>query len=188
MIFSSWILFAILAAFVSAIMSLATEYFKIQALHLMFWVRAFSFFLLSILPFILPWPTEPLYYVFVVLASVIFAFVDLYIFGLIAKSGAGIVTRLQPLQVVGTFIIWTAITPGLAVSYIESPLRACGIAGALAMGAYFTIRLRHCEISWSSLKIMALPIIMASIAIVFSKTAMGYAGDLHSGVYYYPYV
>lgn len=188
MIPGSWVGVSILMALFAALIHLISQYFKVQAIHLLFWLRTVSVMCAIPILFLVTPPAALAYYIHVIIASVMYAYVDVLVIGLAAKSGAGIVTRLKPLGVVVTFILWTVITPELMTSYVEDPVQFIGISASIMIGIYFTLRLRDCPFSWSALKIMALPILLSGIAVMFSKAAMNNAGNLHSGVYYYPLV
>ena len=183
-----WAVAALITALLIAAFQLLSQYFKLQALPYLFWARCCAVILTFPVLFLLPIPQSPKYYIYTLLSSVIFAYVDLFSIGLAAKIGAGVVSRLTPLGVIVTFVLWTAITPSLFNEYLSTPIQSIGIMAAISLGVYFTMRLKKCDVSWSTLKIMSTPILLAGLAIVFSKTAMNNAGNLHSGVFYYPFI
>jgi hypothetical protein len=184
MMIPAWVWFAILTMAAQSAMALVNEHFKVRALHMLWWMRLAA--VVALLPFVpfYTMPSDPIYYVYVIAGAVIFCWFDLVYFGMTAKSGAGVVTRIGPLVVAGTFVLWTAITPSLAVQYIETPLRTLGIVAALAGSVFFALRLKQCAISWSTLKTMAPYMALACVGMVLGKLAMQRAAP-PEGVFYY---
>lgn len=179
-----WVWFALLTMAAQTGMAMINEYFKVRALHMLWWMRLIA--IIALLPFMHFYapPADPWFYIYVALGAVIFCWFDLVYFGLTAKSGAGVVTRIGPLVVAGTFVLWTVITPSLVAGYIESPLRTAGIVVALAGSVFFSIRMRDCPVSWDALKIMAPYLALASVGMCLGKLAMQHAAP-PEGVFYY---
>ncbi len=94
------------------------------------------------------------------------------------------VTRFEGLVVGITFLMWLVIDPALVVHYTHEPIRAGGILLSLVGSIYFALKLRHCEISYSTLRGMLPALVLAGLGIVFGKLAMVHS-DYHSGVWYY---
>ena len=184
MIIPIWVLFALITMLAQTGMALINEYFKVRALHMLWWMRLTA--VVALLPFMHFYtaPTDPWFYIYVAGGAVIFCWFDLVYFGMTAKSGAGVVSRIGPLAVAGTFVMWTAITPSLVSDYIESPLRTAGIIAALAGSVFFSVRLKNCPVSWDALKIMAPHLFLASIGMCLGKLAMQHAAP-PEGVFYY---
>lgn len=184
MIIPVWVLFALLTMLAQTGVALTNEYFKVRALHMLWWMRLIT--IVALLPFMhfYALPADPWFYIYVAAGAVIFCYFDLIYFGLTAKSGAGVVTRIGPLVVAGTFVMWTVITPSLMTDYIETPLRTAGIIAALTGSVFFSTRLKNCPVSWSALKIMAPYLFLASIGMCLGKLAMQHAAP-PEGVFYY---
>lgn len=182
-----WIIFAIISALAGAGISLSSEYFNVRSLHFSFWMRFFA--MLAILPFVLfiDWPEDPLYYVFVLITACIFAYFDLIYFGMAARSGAGVITRIDPFIVMVTFVLWCVFSPVTVAEYIHQPVRAAGIVASLAGSVYFGLRLRKCEVSTEVLRRMALPILLGALGIILAKMAMQRSG-YHAGVLCYGFL
>lgn len=179
-----WVWFALLTMAAQTGVAMTNEYFKVRALHMLWWMRLIAVAaLLPFMHFFMP-PGDPWFYIYVALGAVIFCWFDLVYFGLTARSGAGVVTRIGPLVVAGTFALWTAITPSLVSHYMDSPIRTAGIAAALAGSVFFSLRLRHCPVSWDALKTMAPYLVLASVGMCLGKLAMQHAAS-PEGVFYY---
>ena len=183
----AWVLLALLSMAAQTGMALTNEYFKVRALHMLWWMRLIA--IIALLPFMHFYtpPADPWFYIYVAVGAVIFCYFDLVYFGLTAKSGAGVVTRIGPLVTAGTFVLWTAITPSLVADYMTTPLRTAGIVASLAGSVFFSMRLKNCPVSWGALKIMAPYMLLASIGICFGKLAMQHAAP-HEGVFYYTFL
>lgn len=179
-----WILLAIIAAASLAGFFLVNEIFRVRSLHLLFWMRLIAF--AACLPFlsVFPLPTDPAFYLLMLASAAIFASSDVAAIGMSGKNGAGSVSRIEPLTVGTTFILWCAISPQTLGDYAASPLRALGIAGSLAGCLYFALRLRHCEISRETLRVMTPFILSAAVGITIGKTAMNHVPP-PAGVYFY---
>lgn len=183
----TWVLYAVIAAITAAAIKIVSERVKIKAIHLMVWLRIFA--VLMLFPFILflPAPSDPLFYLLVAVTAFIFVYSDLHAFGLAAKNGAGVVSRIEPLITVVVFFLWTAITPSLLSVYIESPLRTLGIFGALGGATYFALRLRRCAVSLETLRYMWKPLLVSAVGTVIAKTAIDLVDPL-SGAFYYTWM
>lgn len=182
-----WVVLAFLVAAAQAGTVLVNEYFKVRPIHLLWWMRLVSFLALIPVLYLFPWPQDKLYILYVFLGALIFAWVDLYIIGLAANSGAGVVTRLEPLIVIAAFLLWTAITPALALDYMRTPVRTAGIVAALTGCVFFALRLKHCEITRRALKTMAPVILLSAVGIALGKMAMNRLPP-PDGVYYYAFL
>ncbi len=180
----SWIFFALVAAVSQAALPLMNEYFQVRSIYLMFWMRALVLIAISPLIFVFTPPEDPLFYLFVFMSGCIFAYFDLVYIGLGASKGAGAVTRIEPLSVGATFLMWLMFAPALLGEYMSSPLRSGAILLAFAGSIYFGLRLRHCEISRDTLRQMALPIVLGALGIILGKLAMDHS-EVGSGVAYY---
>lgn len=183
----SWILFAILSSFLHALMPLAHEFFQQKSINTLFWMRATAIILLTPFVFLIPIPKDLYFFIFGGIASFLFAWSDVYKFGMSGKNGAGVVSRIAPLSSGLTFVIWTLITPSLLISYINEPARFMGIIISIIFAIYFALKLKKCAISYETLKIIAPAIIMSSLGIILSKTAMNHTSDMLPAIFYYAY-
>ena len=182
-----WIALSFLASFSRAASRLSNQYFKLPGLHLVLWIKLFITFLLLPVVLFISWPTEPLFYVFLLLQAPLVVFQDKKTFDLTATHGGGVVTRIEPLSAVLLFIVWLLITPSLLQENLESPIRFLFIAVTIALMAFFTMRMRKCEINVTVLKEM-LPIILTTTCVsVLGKLSIDHA-EFDSGVFVYVFV
>lgn len=183
----AWAVFALASAFLRSGSALIGEFSRVSSLHLMFWMRVVGFLLLLPVVFLVEWPGNPYYYLCVIATGFIFAFYDVLVFSLTARHGAGVVTRLEPLMVWGVFFLWVLVTPSLLLDYIQNPVRGGGVLLSILACVYFSLRLKKCTISMDALKILWPYILMASVGLVLSKTAMNLS-PFHSGILFYGFI
>lgn len=179
-----WIILAFSMAAATAVQVMVAEFSGQKPIHVLFWVRLFS--VIGISPFVLYFglPSDPWFYAAVAVNIAIFAYADIVWFGTAASYGAGIVTRVKPLAVWGTFVIWTMANPALLMAYIDAPLRSLIIIGALMICVYFALRLKQCPLSWDVIRKVFHLIVLSAIGMCFNKFAMDHS-PAHSGVYAY---
>jgi len=104
--------------------------------------------------------------------------------GLTAKSGAGVVTRIMPLIVAMIFIIWLPFSPQLVVEYLDKPFRALGIITAIGGSIFFAIQMRHCPISFDTLKKLMPALILWSLATALGKMGVARVQGPDNILYY----
>lgn len=180
----SWIALALVAAASLAGFFLVNEIFRVRSLHLLLWMRSIVFVVCLPFLFVFPLPDNPVFYLLMLCSAAIFSASDVAAIGMSGKNGAGSVSRIEPLTVGTTFILWCAISPQTLGDYAASPLRALGIIASLLGCLYFALRLRHCEISRETLRVMTPFILSGAIGITIGKTAMSLVPP-PAGVYYY---
>ena len=182
--FPFWVILAFIVALAQAGLVLTNERFQVRPIHLLWWMRLISALALAPAAWFVPWPTDGHYYLYVALSGLVFAYTDLYVIGLAARSGAGVVTRLEPLIVGATFLLWTAMMPSLAMKYLHEPIHTVGIVLALLGGTFFALRLRHCVVSRAALRTFMPVIVLSAIGIVFGKLAMNHTTPKEGAFYY----
>ncbi|MAI61260.1 MAG: hypothetical protein CBB87_02075 [Micavibrio sp. TMED27] len=182
----SWIGFAFMLSVFSIITPLTAEYFPGRMMRLLFLMRVFAclfllpfFFILDLAP-----PSDPIFYICTISATLLFVYSDLVFFGLVAKSGAGVISRIEPLSAWFLFFGWTLVSPALLMNYISNPFQLTGLIFSLSLCVYFALRLKNCDVSWSALKRFAPILFVIVVATTLSKTAMNHS-PLYSGVFYY---
>lgn len=183
---SGWVVFAFISALSLSASLLTAEHFKARSLKLLFWMRFLALLVLAPMTFFVAPPADPIFYVLLFFNSLFFAYSDVMMFGLSARYGAGIVSRIDPLSVASTFILWTAFVPSLLESYLGSPFRSAGIILSLAGCVVFSMMMRRCDISRNAL-IRMLPAILAIAAgVILGKEAIQ-RGELFNTVFYYAF-
>ncbi len=180
----SWIFFALIAAITLSFSPLIGEYFKVRSLYLLFWMRLFCALVMLPVAMIVPAPDNLLFYLYVMASAVCFGYADVIFIGLAGRIGAGPVSRIEPLSVGVTFLLWLVVSPTLAVSYVEQPVRGAAIMLSLAGSLYFASRLRYCTVSRAALVEMMPVVISASIGVIMAKLAMDASAPLAGVVWY----
>lgn len=167
-----WIVFAAVAAASLAGFFLVNEIFRVGAIHLAWWMRGIVF--AFCLPFlsVFAWPDDPVFYLLMFCSAAIFSTSDIAALGMSGKNGAGSVSRIEPLTVGSTFVLWCALTPQMVFQYLNEPLRALGIIATLLGCLYFALRLRRCEINRETLRVLSPFILSGAVGIVLGKMAM----------------
>ncbi|NBX66334.1 MAG: hypothetical protein EBQ96_04990 [Proteobacteria bacterium] len=173
----TWVSLALISAVGTAAIALVSEYQKHPTVARLFWLRFWSFVAFLPISLSVEWPQDPVFYACIFSLSVLICGSDALYYGSAKDHGAGVTTRIEPLSVLMTFVIWVAITPAQMADYLFKPLISCGIVLCFAMAGYFALRLRRCEVSFSVMKkLMPVIFIMAFVSIL-GKTAMDRGGD-----------
>lgn len=184
-ILSSWVIMAFFASLFNAAWRLVSEYFKVDNKALIFWRGAFPALYASPILFFIPWPKDPLFYVFVISVACIVTFTDVILFDITKKYGAGVPSRLQPLGILLSFIAWFLIDTNQIDLYLEKPVITVGIITSLLMIVFTTTRLRRCTIS-KEVFIQMVPVIIAtSAAGILIKMGLAHAESSNQAVGYY---
>lgn len=170
-----WVIFALGAAFTAALMPLLQEHHKVDGLVLAFWVKAVS--VIIALPLALYWglPEQPMFYVLIAVTGVMYSISDVIYYRAAAEVGAGVLTRLLPASVIGTFFLWFIVDPSLLDKYASQPLVSLGILASLLLAAYFAMQLKKCEVSLKAVRIIWPLLAAAAIGPLFAKPALSMA-------------
>lgn len=170
-----WVLFGLGAAFMAAIMPLLQERYKVDSFALACWVKVVT--VSAALPFVLWWglPTQPLFYVLVAGTAVLYSISDVIYFRAAATVGAGVLTRLLPVTVIGTFFLWFLVQPSLLHSYLAAPWVSGGIVLVLCFAVYCAMHLKQCTVTMQALRIIWPLLLVAVIGPLLAKPALGMA-------------
>jgi hypothetical protein len=182
-----WAVFAVLSAFFGAGFFLVNQYMRQPGHVLVFWMRVLVVLFLSpFMPQILL-PADPVFYVTVFLTVLAGTFADIRSFNVSAQYGGGVVSRVQPVTVIGSFFIWFFFNPALLSEYAAHPRNTAGILLALAGCVFFAMRLNRCEVTRGALRAMLPALLGYTCSTVLNKFAMG-RGQLEGVVFGYMYV
>lgn len=180
-----WVSLALLATAGGAAMTLAAEYYKAPTVARLFWVRIFSFAAAVPFAFFIDWPDARLFYVCAVSIACLACASDILYFTAARDHGAGPTSRIEPLSVLLTFILWTALMPSQLQAYLAQPLVATGICACLVFAFYCAMHLRHSAIALATLKkLIPVAVIMAVINLL-AKTGMDAGGHPFDAVMAY---
>jgi hypothetical protein len=179
-----WIIPALIAAFAQAASPLICERFSVQPMVALWWMRLVG--ILGILPFALatPAPQNPIFYILILIGAVIFSYSDIIRTNVAAKNGAGIVTRLDPLSVALTFVLWTGLNPKQLHDYLMHPMQFLGMSLSLMGTVYFALRLGKCKINRTAINTLIPQLLLSAIGIILGKYAMNLTNPQSGAVYY----
>lgn len=129
-------------------------------------------------------PSNPMFYLFTALASIIWCFNDLIYFEAVKNHGAALLSRLGPLGIILGFVAWFFVHPELLYKYTQDMPRFAGVCGALFLTVLSAAFLKRCQFSASALRTIWPIIIAAAIGILLLKSAVDYAPE-NQGVFGY---
>lgn len=179
-----WFLLSILATISIAGIQTVNQYAKVDGFRLAVAGKVILAIAVVPLPFMVGWPHDPFFYLFVAVTVPLALYGDKMSFDLAARYGGGVVSRVTPLNLILIFLFWMVIQPATALDYWEKPVIFGGIAFALAGAVYFAMQMRRCRVSLEALRECG-PLIFAMAGIgIFNKLAMDHS-DFHGGVYAY---
>lgn len=179
-----WAIYGLLSAAFTAVMMLMQERLKVEPFALALWCKiACVIALMPAMPF-MGFPADPWFYIWTFPTAVIFAVADVILFRHLPLVGAGVVSRVTPVTVIIGFLLWFAFDPSMIGSYTAKPVISALIIAALCASAYFSMRLRKCEVSMKALRVLWF-VLLASIAgPMLTKAAMNHAPPLQGAVAY----
>ena len=181
-----WILFSFIAAVFAGGFYLINQYLRQPGHLLVFWMRVLVVIFMS--PFIahMRLPEDPKFYLTVLITVFVGTFSDIRSFNASAQYGGGVVARVQPLTVWGTFLLWLCFDPSLIGEYVDHPVNACFILLALSGCVFFSMRLNRCKVTRSAFIYMLPALIGYTFTNALNKYAM-MKGPLEGAVYGYMY-
>ncbi len=182
-----WAVFAFIASLSRATSRVSNQYFQLPGLSLILWIKFLIILYLLPVVFFIPWPTNSLFYIFLIIQAPLVIYQDKKTFDLTANHGGGFVTRIEPLSVVLLFFLWLLFAPAVLQANLENPLRFISIGIIISAIAYFAMRLRKCEINASVFKQMIPLVVVTAIVSVFGKFSID-AAELDSAVFIYVFV
>lgn len=182
--FPLWAVFGLSSASLSALMMLLQERLKIEGFVLAFWIKVTC--ALVMLPFVLEngIPENPRFYLLLGVGAVMYAVSDVIFFRAIPKIGAGMVSRLLPMAVILSFLLWFVVNPALLDKYLAHPVPAGLIFVVLCASAWCAMHLTRCEVTRGAVRVIWFVIFAATVGPVLAKAVTGYA-DIGRGPYAY---
>lgn len=149
-----WAFWGMLIAVLSAAMMLLQEKFKVDGFAMAVWCKVAC--IIVTFPFVLIYglPDNPLFYLFLSFQAVLYAISDVVLFRAIPVVGAGVISRLFPVTIILSFLLWFAVDPALIPQYLDRPLISLSILAVLALTAYFSMSLRRCEVSMNAVRLL----------------------------------
>ena len=170
-----WAIFGIFSATLSTGVFLTQERMRLNGFVLAFWNKACCALFAFPLMLYFGAPESALFYIILTAQACLWVVSDVIFFNTINKTGAGVVSRLLPLAVIVTFVLWFFIDPSTLDKYMQTPLRSLGVVLALCASVYFVMRLRKCPLSWAAFRMVWFVIFSAVIGPLLGKLVMGEA-------------
>lgn len=178
-----WIILAVLALLGHVGQSLIAEFLHISRIHYILIIRWMMLICLLPATFYIPPPDIPLFYALTAVSGLIASWSDYSMFRSMYNNGAGVSTRLLSMVVFASFILWTLLNPSLFVDYANEPFRTLMLMSCMGATIFFTLRLRHCAISLTTLRDLWPVIACGAVITVMAKYAMDMTGP--GGAFYY---
>lgn len=152
MIIPLWAILGITAAVFSAATMLLQEKYKVEGLALAVWSKIAC--VTATLPFVLTFgfPDNPRFYMLLALQAVMFAIADVVWYRQIPHVGAGVISRLFPITVITSFLVWFLFDPSLLHQFVDQPIIGGLIILVLGLAACFGISLKKCSVSSQAIK------------------------------------
>lgn len=152
--FPLWAVFALLCAASSSLVLIIPERVKCDGFALAFWnkVAAFVFMVPLVLYFGLPTQWE--FYALVAAQACLWVVSDVIFFRALPQVGAGVVSRILPVSVILTFVLWFLFDPALLDDYLAKPVLSGIVCIALLGSVYFATRLKKDPVSWRAVRMI----------------------------------
>lgn len=179
-----WVGLATGSTISAAAIPLVNQHARAERLSMLFWLRVFMLVIALPILCIVGWPGDPVFYVATFATAFIWAYSDLAGFRVTEQFGPGPVTRLIPLNVLVTYVMYAVVQPDVLYSYCHDPLRALAIAVALSATVFFAMRLQSLPAPREALHAIGPIVLMSGIGVVFAKIALDHASPA-SGVFGY---
>ncbi len=174
MILSLWPLWALCAAFLSALVPLIQERKPVSGYAVALWSKIILVTLLTpIVVFFVDLPKDPLFYVSCFISALIWSICDVIYFRAVPIVGAGVVSRLIPASVLLTFVGWFVIEPSLMRTYLETPLQFTFLSMIILGAVACAVMLKNCPVTLDGFKRIWFVIFAASVGTMIDKLILG---------------
>ena len=173
--FPLWAIFALFCAASSALVLIIPERVKCDGFALAFWNKVAAF--VFVIPFVI-WqglPSQPLFYILVAAQALLWVISDVIFFRALPKVGAGVVSRILPISVIVTFVLWFLFDHELFRDYLSTPWRSLGVCVALCGSVYFAMRLKKDPVSWQAIRMIWFVLFAAVVGPLMYKLVTKYA-------------
>ena len=187
MVFPLWAFCGLGIAALSATAMLIQERFKVDGIAIALWNKIVC--ITAMVPFVIHYglPHEIRFYVLMACSALIFAVSDVIYFSGISAAGAGTISRLLPVSVIFSFVLWFAVEPHSFLPYLQKPVITALIFLVLCLWAYSASHLKKCAVSMKALRTIWFVIFANIIGPPIIKGALDSA-DVVQGIYSYPFV
>ncbi|HCK32992.1 MAG TPA: hypothetical protein DHW10_05550 [Rhodospirillaceae bacterium] len=181
-----WAFAGLIASGMAATMMLVQEKQKAEGFALAAWNKMTICLLLIIPALYIGFPHNPEFYLYTAATAIIYAISDVIFFNLVSRSGAGVVSRILPLNVIFIFVAWLPFDPDLVSHYLSNPWQTTGIVMALTGAAFSAAVLKKCEFSWDAIKYGWFIIVAGVAGSVLLKKAMVGIDPMQAAISFVP--
>ncbi|MFA5040846.1 MAG: hypothetical protein WC464_04340 [Bdellovibrionales bacterium] len=179
-----WVVFGLLAAFLSSSQMLLQEKFKGAPFAMAFWNKVVC--ALVMLPFVIATglPTNPFFYTLLAIQALMWVISDVVFFRGINEVGAGVVSRLLPIGTLISFFLWFAFDFDLAAAYAKAPAFSLAIVFVFSLSAFFAWHMRSCPVTRKAIRVIWFTLFATVAGTIFTKIITQQT-DADTGVFGY---
>lgn len=177
-----WWGYALIFTLLWSVHNESNRHFQVDGTALMVWRSLFTALILLPLTFIVPWPTHPDFYIFLLISGILLSYQEAESFKL-SKNYGGLFLSLQSVIWMATAMtLWWVINPASLWEIIQSPMAAGAILMGVTLGvlAQFFLRSRAIPAYKNALNITVRIAVMGGCAVTSIKLAMNHADSLLS--------
>lgn len=173
--FPLWAVFALVCAASSALVLIIPERARCDGFALAFWNKAAALVFMIPLVLVQGVPDQPLFYALVAAQAMLWVVSDVIFFRALPKVGAGVISRILPVSVIVTFVLWFFFDHALLREYLSAPWRSLGVCAALCGAVYFAMRLKKDPVSWQAIRMIWFVLFAAVVGPLMYKLVTRYA-------------
>jgi hypothetical protein len=163
-----WAIPALIYSPLVACVILANQEFQISGRLMAIWRHFGVAVLVTPAVFFITWPKEPIFYFAVISTCGFVAHSDRKLYEATAKYGAGIISRILPLGIWVSFVLWAVISPEWRSNFMAYPVfRKLVIFSCLFVCAFALLIMYRKNFDASVLAFFAWPIIFYGIVVMF---------------------
>lgn len=127
-------------------------------------------------------PANPMFYLCGIFVGISAGFGSAVIMNLSAQKNGRVSCMYLPLQVIGAFVLWSAIEPSSFITLLENPISIAGVSFCLMLAIAAAFIIRGNDVSWQSFK-MVLPVgFIYGISIVVCKIGLQEASTVSASI------
>lgn len=182
-----WVFFALGASFTVTGIPLIQERMKANGYAVAFLIKVATAILM--IPFVMHHglPSEPSFYLFTLATAALYSISDIYYFKAVPEVGAGVITRLLPVSVMITFVLWLFVDPALLDKYMSQPAQGLLITAIIVLSVYFAMRLKKCVVSTAAAKKIWFVIFAACVGPIIQKITL-HQGSVAQAPFAYTFI
>lgn len=164
-----WAAFGLSRVLATTAIALLQERYKTDGYAAAFWNKAVVAGMT--LPFVIHYglPQSPVFYSVIFATALLWCVADVIYFKAVSTEGAAVVTRLWPVTIIATFILWFFFDPALFHEYLEHQAKSAAIVAVVLAAVGFALRLRHCAITLKAVRTVWFMLLAACVDSIVVK-------------------